>query len=313
MTLGLSPFKSFLAPRALRNREIIAEAWCKYVKEGSHRWASNFAKTMHEYDRSSGLQTEDLARTEIGHSFAMLGSTAPAAWWMMYHIFSDPLVLADVRAELIAVAARVDNIQEDVSDHTGTWSIDMADMRASCPILFSVFKETLRYRSLGMQVRLCLQDQMIDGHLLKQGGMVFIPQNVQHTSEEAWGANAHIFDHLRFVDRATKSHSRKNNHAAFRAFGGGHTTCPGRHLSSTQIMAFAALMVLRFEVSPVDVADGKTQWKEPTCKNTPAVATFPVPDVAFRVLVRPRDTRKWLVRFGTESGERKSTKISSTV
>ncbi|CAN8095353.1 unnamed protein product [Discula destructiva] len=303
LTLGLSPFKAFLAPTALRNRELIAAAWTKYIQQGLHQQASEFAKAMHAYDRSHGLQTEDLARTEIGHSFAMLGSTAPAAWWMMYHIFSDPMVLADVREELEALAGRGGLGGENGSDDVETWTIDMANIRTKCPILLSVFKETLRHRSLGVQVRLCLEDQLIDNYLLKKGGIVIIPQNVQHTSEEAWGADAHIFDHLRFVDSKTKSGFRKINHTAFRAFGGGHTMCPGRHLSSTQIMAFAALMVLRFDVNPVDSGNGIARWKEPTWNNTPAVATFPVPDVAFRVSVRPRDNKKWILRFETEVSE----------
>lgn len=258
---------------------------------------------MHAYDRNHGLQTEDLARTEIGHSFAMLGSTAPAAWWMMYHIFSDPLVLADVRGELEALAGRTEIGGENGSGGVETWSITLANIRTRCPILLSVFKETLRHRSLGVQVRLCLEDQMVDGYLLKKGGIVIIPQNVQHTSEEAWGADAHNFDHLRFVDVNTKSGFRKINHTAFRAFGGGHTMCPGRHLSSTQIMAFAALMVLRFDIRPVDSVNGIVKWEEPTWKNTPAVATFPVPDVAFKVSVRPRDAKKWMVRFESEGSD----------
>lgn len=271
------------------------------MKEGSHQQASVFAKTMHEYDRSQGFKADDLARTEIGHSFAMLGSTAPAAWWMVYHIFSDPLVLADVRGELEALAVRETTAGDEEVHGVETWNIYLANIRTKCPILFSVFKETLRCRSLGVQVRLCLEDQLIDGHLLKKGGIVIIPQNVQHTSKKAWGANATAFDHLRFVDSGTKSGSRRINQTAFRAFGGGHTMCPGRHLSSTQIIAFSALMVLRFDLIPVNRENKTVKWEEPAWGNTPAVATFPVPDAAFRVSVTPRDKRKWRVQFEIEN------------
>ncbi|KAK7731777.1 hypothetical protein SLS53_008598 [Cytospora paraplurivora] len=120
LTLGLSPFKAFLAPRAFRNRELIAVAWTKYVQEGSHQQASEFAKTMHEYDRSYDLKVEDLARTEIGHSFAMLGSTAPTAWWMMYHMFSDEMVLNDVREELETLARREKTESEKDTDDEET-------------------------------------------------------------------------------------------------------------------------------------------------------------------------------------------------
>lgn len=37
--------------------------------------------------------------------------------------------------------------------------------------------------------------------------------------------------------------------AAFRAFGGGKTLCPGRHFASTSIQAFVALLVTQFDIS----------------------------------------------------------------
>lgn len=137
-------------------------------------------------------------------------------------------------------------------------------------------------------MKLCTEDNVIDGHLLKKGGMVIIPQNVQHTSKKAWGETATAFDHLRFVDSTTNPKSRKLNQTAFRAFGVGHTMCPGRHFSSTQIMTFSALMALRFDITPVDHENCITGWKEPAWENNSAVATFPVPDAAFNVSVTLR-------------------------
>lgn len=285
--LGLSPFKSLLAPKALRNREAITAAWTNFIRNGSHSQASEFAKAMHEHDKGFGFKIQDLARTEIGHSFAMLGSTAPAAWWMMYHIFSDPAVLADVREEL-------DSLTHLQNTGDETWKIDLSKIQTKCPILLSVFKETLRYRSLGVQVRMCLEDDKVNGYLLKKGAMVIIPQNVQHTSIDAWGPTAKVFDHLRFVKA---SDGKKINHTAFRAFGGGHTMCPGRHFSTIQILAFAAIMVLQFDITPVDDQLRETEWKEPKWVKTPAVATFPVPDKEFKVSVRPRDARRWNIEF----------------
>lgn len=73
-------------------------AWAKYFQEGGleHEGASAFARAMYEQMKMDGLNEDDLARAQVGHSFAIIGTTGPAAWWLIYHIFSDPVVLTDV-------------------------------------------------------------------------------------------------------------------------------------------------------------------------------------------------------------------------
>lgn len=73
-------------------------AWSKYFKEGGleHEGASTFARAMYEQMKADGLSEDDLARAQVGHSFAIIGSTGPAAWWLVYQIFSDAAVLTDV-------------------------------------------------------------------------------------------------------------------------------------------------------------------------------------------------------------------------
>lgn len=186
------------------------------------------------------------------------------------------------------------------------YRIDLAGIRNNCPILLSAFKETMRCHSLGTQIRICLEDQVLsDRYLLKKGGIVVIAQTVQHTSVDAWGPDVSEFDHLRFV----KGHSTKKiNHTAFRAFGGGHTMCPGRHFSATEIIAFAALMVLQFNVAPV----GAERWEEPTCANSHMASTFDIPDKDFKVSIQLRDKRKWRVDFAVGTGETNAKGIAIT-
>jgi cytochrome P450 len=39
--------------------------------------------------------------------------------------------------------------------------------------------------------------------------------------------------------------------AAFRAFGGGSTLCPGRHFAANEVLVFVALIILQFEFQPM--------------------------------------------------------------
>lgn len=118
-----------------------------------------------------------------------------------------------------------------------------------------------------------------------RGHTVLIPSIVQHSSLPAWGDNVHEFYHKRFVKPT------KHNPVAFRAFGGGATLCPGRHFASTEILAFASLILLRFDVKPA----GSRGWA--TAGYREANAAFRLPKDDVKVELIPRDHKKWNVFF----------------
>jgi len=84
----------------------------------------------------------------------------------------------------------------------------------------------------------------------------------------------------------TGRRNSKHSPAAFRPFGGGHTLCPGRNFATTQILVFAAVMVLRFDVVPVD--RGKKGWEQPTTINSPQAEGLETPDWDIPVEIRRR-------------------------
>lgn len=96
LTFALSPLKSLLAGKTLGVREFMVTGWAKYFREGGLEHASEFARAMYDQMKVDGLSEDDLARAQVGHSHAITATTGPVAWWLIYHIFSDPAVLADV-------------------------------------------------------------------------------------------------------------------------------------------------------------------------------------------------------------------------
>lgn len=133
---------------------------------------------------------------------------------------------------------------------------------------------------------------MLDGkYRLKKDSMLMIPVTVIHTDPDSWGPNAAVFDHRRFLPENIKAIPR----TAYRPFGGGHVFCPGRHFATTEILAFAALILLRFDITPATTG-GK--WKDVTIDKTPLTPALPVPDDPVRVHIRPREpSRKWRVEL----------------
>lgn len=231
---------------------------------------------------------EDIGRGELGNTFAVLGNTTPTAWWFLYHLFSDSEVLSDVRGELETF------VQIDAK--TNTHCIDLACIRTSCPILLSTFQEMLRFRAVNAGPRMVMEDVVIDGFLLKKGNVLMIPASVHHTDVPTWGESVMTFDHTRFARKFAPG-KKGQSRVAFRAFGGGHVLCPGRHFASTEIMALGALLALQYDIKPVG-----GQWNEPKCNNSPIAAGLPVPDHDISVEFHARHPeRQWSVTFSGSS------------
>lgn len=291
-TLSLLPLPQLLIPKLFRARETVAAAMIDYFQRGGHTRGSALIQKIFEHHNQFGLGIEDVGRGQLGLTFAVLGSSAPSALWLLYHIFSDQTVLTEVRSELNAL---VSNDQGDVGNHL----VDLAQIRTSCPVLLSTFQETLRYRNSSPGIRKVLDDVMVDGWLLKKGSVLLIPNTVQHTSTLAWGDSAATFDHRRFLRGAEAGDGKTPLHrTAFRPFGGGHVLCPGRHFASTEILALTAMMILQFDIVPVNDA----QWPKPTWVNTPVTSPVPIFDEDIVVEFRMRDPeKKWKFVFSGSS------------
>lgn len=123
-----------------------------------------------------------------------------------------------------------------------------------------------------------------------------IPSAVQHSEKDVWGSTVLEFDHTRFIRSPGK---QRFNPVAFRGFGGGTTLCPGRHFASTEILAFAALVTLQFDVEPVSGS-----WVQPTTKKAGSHVAIPGPDEDIDIrLSRRGEEKKWRVLLsGSEKG-----------
>lgn len=244
-------YPSWAVKPATQALDLGASALEDYFRADKHRNGSALVQARHDHSMAHGMPLNDISRSEFTNGVALLANTVPASFWMLYHIYSDAKVLADCREELAnAIASDVG----DAGKGTGK-VIDMAKVKSSCPIFLSTFKEVLRHHSTSVAARLVMEDYVLDGqYLLKKGSTVMMPGPVQHTLQDVWGDDTNSFDYRRFAVPDQRKYT-----AAFRAFGGGSTLCSGRHFASTEILAFTAVMLMRFDVKPVDGT-----WVQPT-------------------------------------------------
>ncbi|KAI3393571.1 hypothetical protein diail_3920 [Diaporthe ilicicola] len=316
--LGLPP--NIFARDAVRARQVVHTAFTRYFKAGYHNEGSALVKSRYDHSVRFGFSMEDVAACEIGGLFAVIGSTAPASFWLIYHLYSDPVVLEDCRKELASLVRVTNSVQNGSKDMQGNdsmkelpcASIDITDVKTTCPVLISTFQEVLRLRHIGVSARVVLKDeQILDGtYRLKKGSVVMLPNPVFHSEPGAWGPTVSSFDHRRFIPREAHQDSNRSykkqpkseetgrislkDRAAFRPWGGGHVLCPGRHFATTEILSFAALMILQFDIVP---SEGH-EWREPTVENTPTAAAMPLPDDPIPVDIRARQPcYRWRVEL----------------
>ncbi|QSZ28693.1 hypothetical protein DSL72_003193 [Monilinia vaccinii-corymbosi] len=251
----LKALPSFLAPKSLYARDqLLIPAFEKYFAENSHHKGSLLVQCRYKHNTGHGLKGRDVAATEIGQMVATLTNSVAAAFWMVYHDFSDTTVLKECREE-----------------------------------------ETLRYVHIGISARVVINDIMFENrYLLKKGATVMTIAPVQHSEVSVWGPTVNVFDHRRFL---RKPGEKRTNPVAFRSFGGGAVLCPGRHFVSTEVMAFTALLLLRFDLKP---ATKDSAWVEPR-KVLPMTSSMPTPKDKSQVKIVPRDNRKWQVNFSASA------------
>jgi len=256
----------------------MTRAFVRYFEQKGHLEGSALMRTRFEHSTEYKIPVEDIARFEVGNTIGILTNTAPGSFWLVYYLYSNPVALAECREELSNGISDATTTSANGEKAT-TRTIDMSRVKTSCPTLLSTFQEVLRFHSVGSSTRMVMQNHLLDGkYLLKKGSTIMIPAPVHHTNPNAWGNDVHEFDHRRF-------HPKNKRHSAvsFRGFGGGTTLCPGRNFASTEILAFAAIMVLRFDVRPV-----KGEWGHISTYKADMWEQTPMPDEDIEVEIRPR-------------------------
>ncbi|KAF1993948.1 cytochrome P450 [Amniculicola lignicola CBS 123094] len=283
LLLGLDRF----AKGTVTARGKVMEAFKEYFRVGAHKSGSEMIQAHYDHAIAYQLPLDDLARLEVGAALGVFSNIVPTTFWMLYHLYSDPEALEDCRRE-------ISNILERETDEHGrsTHVIDVSHLRSSCPTLLSAFQETLRLHTVGASARMVMEDMTLDGkYFLKEGGIVILPQTVQHTDISFWGPDIHEFNCKRFLDKNSRQAS-----IAFRGFGGGTTLCPGRHFATTEILAYTAMFMMRFDVRP-----SEQTWKQPTTKKAGMWTVVEGPDHDIDVSIHSRQCEKvpprWLLRL----------------
>lgn len=199
-----------------------------------------------------GVSFQDQGCLEVGTLLGILANTIPSTFYMLCCIYSDAALLKDIRDELEDSC-----VSRTPSDKSRT--LNVLTMREKSHLLHATFQEVLRVHAMGAGARYVREDTMLNNtYLLKKGMIVQMPMAVMHSDPYIWGMDVEDFRPQRFLKRSDgqrdTNKESKSKSVAYRPFGGGSSLCPGRHFVTLEVMALTALMVLRFDIEPMNGA-----------------------------------------------------------
>lgn len=146
---------SLTAAKARRGRDIVRQAFLEYFQNKGHENGSALVNTRHNVSTKHKIPLADIARYEVGGAIAILINTAPALFWMVFYVFSQPDVLEDCRKEIAKIM-----MTKSKSNGTLVRSLDITNLKSQCPTVVSTFQEVLRHAALGTSVREVTEDAL---------------------------------------------------------------------------------------------------------------------------------------------------------
>ncbi|OTA54178.1 cytochrome P450 [Hypoxylon sp. EC38] len=258
-SLLMNIFPSITAKKAYQGREKLSAALHTYLAQNLHKTGSKIVQKRVDIALEHGWALPAVAREELSFLFAGIVNATTSTFWILLHLYADSALLATVRKEIEAVFERPENGSAEGEGPKGKGKLRIGDLRDNCPVLVAVYRECLRLGSDTYSTRLVKEDYLLaNQYFLKKNAVVQIAGGVIHADSRIWGEDVEEFNPKRFLDRqeggaGAGGKAKQNNAfhpAAFRAFGGGKTLCPGRHFAMNEILAFVALVVLQFDMKP---------------------------------------------------------------
>ena len=253
MSLLLDIFPSITARKGYKGQALLKQAFVEYFSGSGWSKGCALTRASHQQHQEKGVPISDQAGFELCTCIGLLTNSIPSAQWMLYHILSDRNLLTLILAELKAFQKTFVNKSPNkvpLFPATG--------LHLHCPLLVSTLKETLRIHSTSLTVRMVTRDAAIlnNEFFLRRNSLIHIPATAMHRNTSIWDTDAAEFRANRFIttDEGNREDSIANPKpsAAYRAFGGGTTLCPGRHLAQIQVLSVVAGLLLRFDFETVE-------------------------------------------------------------
>ena len=306
--LGFAP--RYLARTGFKARQRLFKIINTYFTSGDDEHGLGVLKARRDVGKKYGASIDEISRFELGDCIGVLINATSTLFWTLLHIYSNPSLLASIRAELSSFITTTGTSTTPLSSSPSSPSsrkrrhiIDITTLQQSCPLLLSTYRETLRTHTKSSTSRWVTHDTYINNnnggtYLLKKDSALLIPGALIHADPSVWGPDAKKFSPYRFMSGGGggKSPDVPKAGGANRPWGGGQTLCPGRFFATAEITGCVALMVARFDMEMV----GDKGWVMPEEDAYSVATSIHPPKGDVRVRIREREEfegDEWAYRF----------------
>jgi cytochrome P450 len=179
---------------------------------------------------------------------------ATTFWLLTYLLFDRELYTA---------------IQEEIGPAFHDGLFDTNYIIQNCPLLTSTYSEVLRLHISSNSVRIVDAPTKFGDKILQPGNVLMVPFGHMHKNARAWGKDYATFDPTRFF------HTEKVKAAsnpAYRPFGAGGNSCPGKALAIRQVLSSVAYLIKTYDLRAPNI-DGKQQSMPVALHSTPTIGT----------------------------------------
>lgn len=136
----------------------------------------------------------------------------------------------------------LDKLRQELAEQIGTEEPSFENLR-KLPLLAATVNESLRlYPPAWIFERAAIEDDNVDGFLIKKGDIVSFPPWVIHHNPKFW-PNPLIFKPERFLGKTVKDYGY-----TFLPFGGGPRICIGNNFALTEMQVVLAKLVREFNL-----------------------------------------------------------------
>ncbi|PLB37253.1 cytochrome P450 [Aspergillus candidus] len=249
--------------------------------------------------KAAGLSPSASAPAHLSLLWAMNANSPNIVFWLLLHLYTNPTLLADIRAEIAPFA----KAHRPTPAETGfpfveaaRIALDTDNLLESCPLLRASVSETLRldlaalsFRTLtaDLTVTESPEDAALAGrakpltYLIPEGESILVPHGVLHTDPQHF-SNPTQFDPLRFIQTDPDTGKLRAARDPISPFGAGVSACKGRVFAEREILSYTAAIISLWDLQP---AGGGGVWKIPGHKQSSA-AYLPTRDVRVRLTAR---------------------------
>lgn len=295
-------FIPYLAVRSSHNGYNKFQAsFAEYFQSRGHEQGSALIQARYDTNSKHGIPIKDMGSFELVVIAGLLINTVPAAFWTLMSVFSDQLLLSELRNELSAVI-HLDG--SDGREDNPIRRVSITRAIGTCPLLLSIFQENLRLHANAGSCRKVLKDTLVNNqYLFKQGSIVEMSPRVFHFDPSNWGPSANDFNPRRFMPSELKKNPQlKPPAGSNHMWGGGTGLCPGRHLATVEVVSVLVMWVLQYDMYPAK-GEKWIAWKQGLAEWSPPVAPVATPDLDVLVNIQRRrgfEKGTWKFTIGKE-------------